>query len=64
MSAYQNDSKVRNEIVTLRGGVCLVVREKPKSHHRDGMNKNASSEAVCSKELKSGADRLQAVLVQ
>jgi hypothetical protein len=35
-----------------------------KLYHGDGMNKGASSEAVCSKELKSGADRLQAVLVQ
>jgi hypothetical protein len=33
MSAYQNDSKVQNEIVTLRGEACLVVTRKPKFHH-------------------------------
>ena len=41
----------------------MVKLESP-FHHGDGMNKGASSEAVCSKGKESGADRLQAVLVQ
>jgi hypothetical protein len=28
-------ARCENEIVTLRGGVCLVVIRKPKSHHGD-----------------------------
>jgi hypothetical protein len=38
--------------------------KKENTYHGDGMNKGASSEAVCSKGKESGADRLQAVLVQ
>jgi len=38
MIADQNDSNCENEIVTLRGGVCLVVIRKPKSHHGDTEN--------------------------
>jgi hypothetical protein len=37
---------------------------KSKTYHGDGMNKGVSSEAVCSRRKASGADRLQAVLVQ
>jgi len=36
MSAYQNDSKVQNEIVTLRGGMCLVVAKTKISPRRRG----------------------------
>lgn len=48
MSAYQNDSKVQNEIVTLRGGMCLVVAKtkiSPRGHGGTEARRRAGPES-------------------
>jgi hypothetical protein len=59
---YVREGKYSAGVLTVRFGSWGNIGRK--IHHGDGMNKGASSEAVCSRGKESGADRLQAVLVQ